>query len=300
MLTVEQINMFSSFNIASSKSLPLNYIYCPKNACSSLKLSFLEASKDENLREEYNPHEAFQSTFCNGSVEDPAKPFLVVTRNPFSRFLSAYVEKISAKTRTDHNVWPGFCKIVGINENVNLSMTDFLKILLQLPINAIDPHFRPQYILHNYYFLKPAFIGTLESMNETRQFMADFGIEMLSYRPHSVQHKYNVKQLSTQDAELIIELYSRDFIYYGYDSDPMSSRTPLPKKSTQELSLELSDYFLASQKLNADDLREASLKLESKGNILEAFRLMKVALMMRPSGPFIQAKAREFQSILGI
>lgn len=101
-----------------SEKYNLTYLSNPKCGCSSIKKSLLD-----NPSSETNVHDLknFAESISLDSV------FFTVTRNPFSRILSCYTDKIMHKT--DLNIWRPFCKAHSLSMNKTLSFYHFLEIL---------------------------------------------------------------------------------------------------------------------------------------------------------------------------
>jgi len=216
------------YTIGSCASCPINYIYAPKNACGSLKASLLNV--------DVNPHLEFQQKFIR-SVVDVNKPMFCVTRNPYDRAISGYLNKIA--NHRDVNVWKAFCQRYNLDCSVNLSFQQFLSLLLSDDNpHCLDLHFRPQCYVHNAFFIRPYFVGRFERMQETEIFLKGFGISLRILRANATDAASKRKFLSKEDINLITQIYKLDFETYGYDMDPSVYWTPPTVFQQQSISPE--------------------------------------------------------------
>jgi hypothetical protein len=140
------------------ESLALTYISNPKAGCSGIKAA-MWAQIDRNtghhtLPDGGMPHKLSRTPFVQ-SVFDTASydfekfkqsRFFTVVRNPFTRALSGYLNKIGKRSST---VWENFCRRYGVDPNdtrETYSFKEFLHTIAKDEIDQLDPHFRPQYI----------------------------------------------------------------------------------------------------------------------------------------------------------
>lgn len=87
------------------------YLHNPKVACSTIKNSLLRGEVD-------NVHEQFLFPPYNNSNV----PIFSVVRNPYSRSVSAYLDKIGKDK--DFYVWFPFCRKYGLDRESNLSFVE--------------------------------------------------------------------------------------------------------------------------------------------------------------------------------
>lgn len=229
-LSVKKTSLLIPLNIAANDRWPLNYIFTPKNACSSLKASFLGMAPPINnpdtiAQRAFNEwHNEFAKHFCRTSIND-SKAFFCVTRNPYERLISAYVDKIH--NQRDLIVWGKFCKRYNLDMGTRLTLLDFLQILERENFpETLDPHFRPQFFVNHARAITPRFIGRVERMKEISEFLSRHGFSFLSYRPHKRTDLFNKSDLTSKQTAAIRRIYTIDFYHYQYDPDPRCNYSP--------------------------------------------------------------------------
>jgi hypothetical protein len=227
-------------NIASDASLPLNYIFTPKNACSSIKASLLGgvprlSSSSNDWQAEFGRwHLDFETRFCRRKI-NCRKPFLCISRNPFDRTISAFFDKIGPGR--GFSIWRQFCDRYGLSYEASLSFTQFLELLASDPSpGTLDLHFRPQSLVNYARFIRPSFLGRVERMGDVEKLFRQFGIGFISYSPHALKAPFKRQDIDRQQAELIRRIYADDFRVYGYSTDHLSSHVPETIEQAQRLS----------------------------------------------------------------
>ena len=206
-----QKNPISRFNILSHHTLPFNYIYCPKNACSTIKASL--------IGQKVNPHQIAQDLY-GGNQVDPAKPFFLITRNPFTRFRSAFLDKISPGR--DPLVWSAICNRYNLDSHCSIRPSELLGYFIEDENpHEIEPHFRPQYILHNYSYLKPAVTARFENFLSITSFLSGYGLKAIRWDVHSRSSIIDSFEFTEDLISKICDFYSNDFIFYGYATEPV-------------------------------------------------------------------------------
>jgi len=193
----------------------------PKVACSSIKKSLW---KNETGKEPKNVHRRVESPFPLIS-ESPSKyvgyTLFSVVRNPYTRVLSAYLDKIGKGS--DKHVWHPFCRQFGISEQTTKEKLTFKKFLIMISNvnpNDLDPHIRPQSRNLLSSILSFDHIGYLEEFSTTAGF---FEVANINY-VHSAPHARNASEKLSQyyDAEsisLVQDIYREDFYEYSYSLD---------------------------------------------------------------------------------
>lgn len=251
------------------------YLLNPKVACSTLQNSLLQG-KVANVHDVNN-----FPPYNNNAV-----PIFSVVRNPFSRAVSAYLDKVVS--RKDDVVWRNFVQSLGLEVNYDISFEEYLDILALHPkLRESDKHFRPQ--IHNFHGIKPSFIGYMEDMDTVSQFLTKHGVEIKNRVPHKTNSEQKKKDLlsSPSVVKKIQKLYSKDFSTFGYSKDvdadfdlkPIIQEQSVPSRLLHRHVNILSDDL-------ADVFREAALLCEGD-NKRVALRLIKLAKSIRPNGPVI-------------
>lgn len=216
------------YNVGSSAAVPINYIFAPKNACSSIKCSLLGS--------EQNPHEEFSNIFLSGKIYFN-KPILCVTRNPFDRAIAAYLDKIGPGK--DQIVWRAFAARYNIELGCQPTFKEFLKIVKgEDKPYTLDDHFRPQVYIHNHFFVRPAFVGRVERMADVETFLQSYGIKLINFRSHAKHAASKREGLTPAEVELICEIYRQDFEAYGYEKKYLDFGAPPSIYQEQSISVE--------------------------------------------------------------
>lgn len=213
-------------NVASAPTVALGYLVTPKNACSTIKASLL--GLDDAA------HDLFKTTFLNGPV-DFSKPIFCISRNPYDRAISAYLDKIVRQR--SKLVAREFYARYQLDARQTKSFKEFLEQLKghKTPW-AIDEHFRPQVYTHNHAFIRPSFVGRFERMHEVQEFLRSYGINLRTFRPHATDASSKRGELSKIEIDLIRDTYKLDFETYGYSEDPRDFASPKSIEQEQYVS----------------------------------------------------------------
>ena len=203
----------------------------PKVACTTIKrvLQLIEVDGDEsklspNVHDrKLSPLTNLEKINVNQDVIFHGDEFFRFSfvRNPFTRILSAYLDKIAPPKRSD------------IREKINInfdgvSFKEFLNKLKEGNNIKIDIHWVPQHFLLQPRRAHYHFIGRFE------YFQTDFQKVIKRISPLVDQkildlkldyHGRGADQLSEQyigkeERDLILKMYEKDFLSFGYGEDP--------------------------------------------------------------------------------
>lgn len=209
------------------------YVETPKVACSTIKktLQLIELDGDHSKLPS-QVHDRQQSPLlspksCSVSYEElfQGNSFFrfCFVRNPFSRILSSYLDKIV------ENQWEKNMRLplLGYDPSDELSLLDFLKAIREQPDVEKDIHWTPQI-----YILQPdqvnySYIGRFENFaeefreviqsiqpNQTEQF------DSLKVDFHKTGASSKVKDyIGEEEQQLILEIFDQDFQFFGYSND---------------------------------------------------------------------------------
>ena len=228
---------------------PLTYVQNPKVATKSIELSLWKAF-DPNVAP-LNPHAEKITPFIRGRRLDARaiqslrdSQFFSVVRNPYSRFLSGYLNKVKRRgpwrNKTSHRF--------GVEGTPAPSIEEFLEIVKAADLHSMDPHFRPQYInlLHGPISLDH--VGYFEQMDAVGQYLLRYGITLLDNKLNStgVGTTRQTDTLSARAIELIQDIYQADFEIYGYSKDP-DERQPVTPLKSMPRNRETLERYLAAQ-----------------------------------------------------
>ena len=107
-------------NILHHPDKSITYISNPKAACSTIKNSLLGGCTG-------NVHRAIEE-ICE-YPNDSNHEIITITRNPYSRAISCYKNKIGWGKETTGNVWLPFARAFGFNAHAKPTFLEFLKAL---------------------------------------------------------------------------------------------------------------------------------------------------------------------------
>lgn len=276
----------AAYAIHCHPALPVVYINNPKAACSTVKASLWSYFDEKTGRQTYAPgrsiHTKSGKPFLSNLLDEEKqeregiveKPFFSIVRNPYSRLLSAYYHKIIA---ADPPVLDWFCerfflrreKISG--ENIPLSL--FLKLLMCDDPLLMNAHFRPQSVNLMLPYADLDFLGHVENMTTTEDFLSGHGITPVTANVSPPNYLDGViQQMDTTCENLLRSLYQSDFTGLGYDPDSgifdPPAGSPQPGAGLRKMIVEdrFEDQRLAPelsfmQKLQATTDPEAKLAL---------------------------------------
>lgn len=256
------------------------YINNPKVGCSTIKRSLLgQDVGNVHLASHFN------------KLDNPFVPLFTIVRNPYTRIVSGYLNKIGPD-RDDAYTWGRFYKKYGLSENSIPTFDEFINIICNSAEEDLDPHFRPQYLNIMFDSIKPERIFFLEKMEEVEKYLSKKGIELVTRDGHKTDSKNKSKLLLTSELkDKIYKAFHCDFDYFGYSKDG----TIEPQENLLEYVQSVPKEFLAidsesikkkGELLDVNVLRESSLLVE-EFNINYAIYLMNIAKNLRPNGPVI-------------
>lgn len=138
----------------------------------------------------------------------------IFVRNPYSRFLSCYINKIRDKNSSSKKRI-----ILGVKGNENISVDTFLSYLENGGLYS-NPHWAPQTYLMYFEKNKMDFIGKVESIEQDFKVISSkiYGkpVELITINDHSTRYEAQKTQLTEIQKDRIYKLYQEDFIQFGY------------------------------------------------------------------------------------
>lgn len=208
------------------------YFETPKVACSTIKRSLqsLEIGSEATLADDV--HDKSKSPLLSPlSLANPLSQHIKThfkfgfVRNPYSRILSCYLDKIVG------NQWEKDRRLpkLGYAPSDNLSFVDFLKAVKTFPIQEWDIHWMPQTILLSHDKIDLDFIGKQETFDSDFSRVLHYlngekqeEEKIVNVNHHSVNaNKKLEKYLNKEAQDLVKEIYYDDFKAYGYGFDPI-------------------------------------------------------------------------------
>lgn len=226
--------LFLSNKTAFFKSLLLDregkyaFIEIPKSGCSSVKRALLYLEETEyNIESQKKLHKnkgfiSFGDSEFSSTVRltrDKVFAFSIV-RNPYTRILSAYLEKI------EYNLDSEKYKKEIFKPGEKISFVSFLKKISLMERRKLDRHFMPQsHIIGKFY--KYTYIGYLENIDQDLKGMIQIIFPDRKYvpskkAPHSTNSskKHTVlKYYNLEATNLVKQMYKDDFDIFGYSTE---------------------------------------------------------------------------------
>lgn len=223
--TNDRMRLMRSLYLHSNR--PLLYISNAKVACSTFKQSIWQSTSPETFGETSKPHDRIHGPFVSNlhHIAQNAERLLdatifTVVRNPYSRFLSAYQDKVLRDPRDPH-VWKALKTRYNFKDTETPSIQRVLHCLRADESNFVDQHFSPQSLNLSWGAIDYNFVGHLENMQATADFLEGLDVTIHSFTKHQTGAVNKVMEvLSPKDIDLIQQLYEDDFRVFGYDLDP--------------------------------------------------------------------------------
>lgn len=222
----DRLRLMRSLYLHSTQ--PLLYVSNAKVACSTFKKSIWQSTSPESFDKTSKPHDRIRGPFVpnlrqiaqNNMARLREASIFTVVRNPYSRFLSAYQDKILRDPRDPH-VWKALQTRYGFKGSARPSIQKILHCLRADDPHFVDQHFSPQALNLSWGAIDYDFVGHLENMQPTADFLAGHGITIHSFTKHQTGAENKVQEaLAPADVTLIQQLFEEDFEIFGYDLDP--------------------------------------------------------------------------------
>ncbi|WP_027186326.1 sulfotransferase family protein [Desulfovibrio inopinatus] len=230
--SLEKIEFLLSFCISLRKKFL--YAPIPKVAHTTIKKTLFTLEMSEaGLTYEGNVHDCLASPFILPyQLPDSMlhEIFLKHTyfkftfiRNPIDRIASGYLDKISNTTNERKIERAYFEKMLGADENTEITLVDFLSVLRKTPPDAMDLHFKPQsdVILSN--TIDYDFIGSMDSLDtELPMILSKIynkpynEIQVTNVTHHATNASNKIPSVFTEQRayDLAEEIYKDDFKLY--------------------------------------------------------------------------------------
>ena len=235
-------------NYHFSISLKNMYFFCEiaKSGCSAAKKELwrqemLDVPMPEDfVRANHNPHAPFHQhmlikpfqmgrTKFNEFIRDPSVIKWAIVRNPFTRILSAYLDKVQRAEPMFINVAHRIAKLRNANvESVTPESVDFDEFcealtLFDRPID-FDQHWRPQYEHICADIIPYSFYAKLETLDaESEEISRRIGMSKMTFgagRAHATGSNDKIgKYYTAHAADIVRRVYANDFKKFDYSLD---------------------------------------------------------------------------------
>lgn len=255
-----------------SDALNLLYLNNPKVACSTIKKSIWSKTNQING---VDSNETNMGALYKSPIR-PSMPLsdelclkiafakkMTVVRNPYSRALSAYLDKIHGDNR-DPGVWPVFAKQHGLAVEDQITFLDFLRLLKNSDVQLLDPHFAPQTLTTLVPFVKFDLVGRLENMEKFESDFRTLGVEISDFKPHRTNALEKLEQYYGDEEQAIVQkVYAHDFVNFNYDID-IEQNAPISDYKNVCDDASVFYNFTLIMNDNLDRIRQPVLKAEQE------------------------------------
>jgi hypothetical protein len=229
----------SSYLVNFSPRWRFLYVETPKVACSTIKrtLQRLELGPEGTLPADIHDRQtspllspvADSQTFLEAQ-QNPDWTRFGFVRNPFSRVVSCYLDKLSPKSDS----YSTLLKNLGWSTDRRPTLVEFLEAVRGQRPDRMDLHWLPQATILKG-LARPAIIGRFESFDSDFRAILEriagpaaprFEDARPLFPDHYVTRAEGQVARLVGDGEraLILEIYGRDFREFGYSQDPAEVR----------------------------------------------------------------------------
>lgn len=236
----EEFMPAATFEYSVNISVKNSYMYfeTAKVACSTIKktlqnFEFKSAGLDV-LPEIKNVHSKVDSPllsplqvglekFCDMLNDENVIKFSFI-RNPYSRALSAFLDKMSYESKEKQKI----ANVLGIEISSNIAFLDFLKAVDSTPLVKMDHHWRPQYYQLLMGLVDYNYVGYFENFAEDFNAILSkiYGEDLVFGRneklvkhhaPHSTKASSKlVNYYNNETIDLVKKIYDKDFRSFNY------------------------------------------------------------------------------------
>lgn len=219
-------------NLLIDRQLRFAYLQIPKAACSTVKFNILQnygSNLPENISQgalhadhlHWLTYESAELKSIFKTNKTLSLPIFTVVRNPFTRALSGYREKIELRKDVDKYITD-----LGLSTSKKICFDEFLDALLSRPQISIDSHFQAQSTIISNELIANVSIGHMENLDVFLSQIASaiFGRPMESKLATRATHTTGSSELeiiekyysSRETIEKVIQLYKDDFDNFNY------------------------------------------------------------------------------------
>jgi len=218
------------FCFRASRTGTLIYASVPKAGCTTVQLTLANAyAHAHQLKPLSNPHSPLKTEYFILFKDPDREPlsalldtrFLFsIVRNPYSRLLSAYLDKIQGKTKE----YDRFLRNHGLPAGTDVSFAMFVDLVSQETADEMDQHWAPQHRIIAWDVFRYDYLGFQETFTEDLQHcLSQGGISLAaidSFLRHSQSASNKLANFYSEELrERVYATYRRDFELFGYSED---------------------------------------------------------------------------------
>ncbi|MGD1898123.1 MAG: sulfotransferase family 2 domain-containing protein [Phormidesmis sp.] len=272
-----------NYSVNISEKSSFIYIETAKVACSTIKRTLQDLETEvlglppmpvvRNVHKKpesplLSPDDIGLDNFCEMLKDAHILKFAFV-RNPYTRALSAYLDKIKKESAEREKI----AKRLNVSSDTDISFETFLTCVSETPIHEMDHHWRPQSYQLMSDLIEYDFIGRFENLSVDlekvlKKIYSDSEVgdrTVKRYSPHSTQADARLPHFYTEVAvSLVKKVYQKDFDNFDYSLE-------LPVDGVEQIDERYLEYFAKGEKL---------LKT---GDIPEAIQAIQTSIELNPS-----------------
>jgi len=226
-----------NFEYSVNISLMFKYIYVetPKAGCSSIKniLQRMELGYPELVRDDFEDiHDRKYSPLLAPSqtcgferlLNNPDYFTFCFVRNPYTRLLSAYLDKIAKNLPPKKNILLAMGKSPD-DLRAEVSFEEFVGTISNYGVAKMNPHWRTQYYQTIQHAINYDFVGRMENFhNDCIYVLSKINKNYGRYYQKEIRHATDSgRQLRQYYTEKLIdkvyEVYEIDFEHFGYSAE---------------------------------------------------------------------------------
>lgn len=226
-----------TFDYSINISLQYNYLFTetPKVACSTIKtiLQKMELNNPDLYRSDFEDiHERAFSPLLKPSQIGPLDKLFkgdslykfCFSRNPYSRLLSVYIDKIRTNKPEKRSILHSLGKDPEQLEQ-DILFEDFVQVVCKQNVLQMNSHWRTQYYQTFQDNITYDFMGKIENFNDDiKTVLTKINPDYQRFMSTEKRHATNADTLLTAHytpdlIKLVQQTYEKDFHYFGYDLD---------------------------------------------------------------------------------
>lgn len=225
-----------NYRINLSERFRFVYVETPKVGCTTVKASIQQAEgvtgragaghqqvHDKDRSPLLSPSDDFRLFLAYLRAPDVLR--FTFVRNPYSRLLSGYLQKISLCSGTlEREGRSGRCRKLKLPEHDEVSFGEFVRAVVSRSPHLLDMHWRPQILLTLPDLIDYSFVGRFERFAaDLSQVWDRLGIDRgmtVARQEHRTETEERLQEYYTPEIQSIVySAYARDFETFGYARD---------------------------------------------------------------------------------